>query len=70
MAEKNNDINPDRLRDAIDKASQHARMIYLGFISYCAVTVFSATDRQLAIKGDKAELPILDTQYLFLVSFS
>lgn len=61
MAENNN-IDPDRMRDVIDKASQHARMIYylyLGFISYCAVTVFSTTDRQLVLKGHTTELPIL-----------
>lgn len=47
----------------IDSASQHARKVYylyLGFIAYCAVTVFSTTDRQLALKGDTAKLPILD----------
>jgi len=58
-----NERNGSRLESVIDKASQHARMIYylyLGFIAYCAVTVFSTTDRQLALKGDKAQLPILD----------
>jgi len=58
-----NKRNVDRMVEVIDNASRHARMLYylyLGFIAYCAVTVFSTTDRQLALKGDKAELPILD----------
>lgn len=49
--------------EVIDSASQHARKVYylyLGFIVYCAVTVFSITDRQLALKGDTAQLPILN----------
>lgn len=58
-----NERNVERMVEVIDNASRHARMVYylyLGFIAYCAVTVFSTTDRQLALKGDTAELPILD----------
>jgi len=58
-----NERNVDRMMTVIDSASQHARKVYylyLGFIAYCAVTVFSTTDRQLALKGDTAKLPILD----------
>lgn len=61
--QQNKRRNVDRMMVVIDSASQHARMVYylyLSFITYSAVTVFSTTDRQLALKGDKAELPILD----------
>jgi hypothetical protein len=61
--QRKEDKRIDRMVEVIDNASRHARMVYylyLGFIAYCAVTVFSTTDRQLAIKGDTAQLPILD----------
>lgn len=52
-----------RITTVIDSASGHARTIfylYIGYISYCAVTVFGTTDRQLLIKGERVSLPLLD----------
>ena len=58
-----NERNVKRMVDVIDAASKHVRTmfyIYLGFISYCAITVFGTTDQQLIIKGERVVLPILD----------
>jgi len=58
-----NERNVDRMVEVIDSASQHARRIYylyLGFIVYCAVTVWATTDTQLALKSERVQLPILD----------
>ena len=57
-----NERNVDRMVEVIDNASRHARMVYylyLGFIAYCFVTVWGTADRQLALKGDRVDLPIL-----------
>ena len=55
----------DRMLKVIDSASQHARMVYflyLGFITYCAVTVWGTKDSQLVLEGDWVNLPILNIQ--------
>ncbi len=52
-----------RLLEIVDSASQHARRIfylYIGFLTYCILTVASTTDRQLALPGEQALLPILN----------
>lgn len=57
---------PDkRLLYLTDEASKHARRIYylyIGFLTYCALTVVSTKDRQLVIPGEDVRLPIVDIE--------
>jgi hypothetical protein len=53
---------PKELLENIAEASKNARsvyLLYLGYLAYCALTVFSTTDRQLVLKGESAHLPII-----------
>ena len=53
---------PEWLIENIAEASKNARKIYflyIGFLAYCALTVFSTTDRQI-ILNETAHLPIVN----------
>ena len=53
---------PDWLIENIAEASKNARKIYflyIGFLAYCALTVFSTSDRQI-ILNETARLPIVN----------
>ena len=53
---------PDWLIENIAEASKNARKIYflyIGFLAYCALTVFSTTDRQI-ILNETARLTIVN----------
>ena len=55
---------PKWLIDNIAEASINARklfFLYIGFISYCALTVVSTTDRQLVI-GGVVKLPVINVE--------
>ena len=55
---------PKWLIDNVAEASINARklfFIYIGFISYCALTIVSTTDRQLVIGGN-VKLPVINVE--------
>ena len=56
------DTSPDWLIDNIAECSKNARaiyLLYLGFLAYCAVTLFGVTDRQIVL-NEGVRLPIVN----------
>lgn len=58
-----NPRDSSRMMDVLDSTSKHAKTVhylYVGFILYTIITVSSTSDRQLLLKGDRVDLPILN----------
>jgi hypothetical protein len=54
--------SPDWLIDNIAEASKNARGIYflfIGFLAYCSLTIFSTTDREIILNAT-TKLPIIN----------
>lgn len=64
--------DPQELIDNIAEASKNARkiyLLYLGFLAYCALTVFGTNDRTLVL-NEPAHLPIVNVGVPLLRDFS